>query len=405
MKAYLPVVISSALAALACSSEPGPSTDSGASGGAATGGAGAVPGSGGTPTGGSGGGSATGGAGAAPGAGGVGTGGIIVGDGGGPATGGGAGTGGGDVGTGGGGGATAVFSCPPGSESEAPALSGKTLGDAIAGVPEIVNNGGFLEGAVWYDGQLYVSQLDFTGPVNNADILRYTPGGAFEVFIPGAGTNGLALAPGNRLIAASQAAAGVVSFDLTDPSATPTDVARMYEGAAFNSPNDVAVRSDGLVYFSDPNYNCGNCTTQPINGVYRVPSGGSPLLATDEIQTPNGVTLSPDESILYISGSALEAFPVMGDGSLGAGTPFGSNLSGSDGMAVDCAGNLYVAHHQGGALVVLDPSGNPLGSFPVDQPTNVAFGGPNGTTLYVTSFGDNRGQLRSMDVGIPGFPY
>src|SRR5690606_14730474 len=142
----------------------------------------------------------------------------------------------------------------------------------------------------------------------------YTPGGAFEVFIPGAGTNGLALAPGNRLIAASQAAAGVVSFDLTDPSATPTDVARMYEGAAFNSPNDVAVRSDGLVYFSDPNYNCGNCTTQPINGVYRVPSGGSPLLATDEIQTPNGVTLSPDESILYISGSALEAFPVMGDG-------------------------------------------------------------------------------------------
>jgi sugar lactone lactonase YvrE len=273
-------------------------------------------------------------------------------------------------------------------------------------VPEIVNNGGFLEGPVWYDGSLYLSQLDFTSPINNADMLVYTPGGGFDVFIEGAGTNGLALAAGQRLLGASQVAAGVLSFDLNDPSATPQDVARMYMGATFNSPNDLTVRSDGNVYFTDPNGNCGNCTNQPVQGTYRVPPGGEPELIAGAPTQPNGISLSPDENTLYVGGSSLVAIPLNADGSVGTAAPFGDNVTGTDGMVVDCAGNLYVTLANGASIIVLDSSGTQLpGSFSVSQPTNVAFGGPESKTLYVTSFGDNRGQLRSVELEVPGFPY
>lgn len=405
-----------ALSFFACGGTESPPGGSGGTGPGAggTAGSGGLSGSGGAS--GSGGSEASGGAsgGAAPSTGGaVGSGGGLPGSGGsvtstggfGGDAAGGAPGGGGSTG-GSGGGSAAVFSCPSGSESLVPSLDGKTLSEPIAGVPEIVNNGGFLEGPVWFEGKLYLSQLDFQGPINGADLLVYTPGTGFEVFIDNAGTNGLALAAGERLVGASQVAAGVISFDLRDPSSAPLDVARMYMGQTFNSPNDVAVRSDGTVYFSDPNGNCGNCMNQTETRVYRVPPGGAPEPVAGAPSSPNGVTLSPDESVLYLGGNALMAFEVQADGSVGAGTTFGNNLSGVDGMVVDCAGNLYVALHAQNMIVALDSSGTQLpGSFSMMQPTNLAFGGPENKTLYVTGFGDNRGQLRAVELEVPGFPY
>jgi sugar lactone lactonase YvrE len=263
-----------------------------------------------------------------------------------------------------------------------------------------------MEGPVWFEGKLYMTQLDFVSPINNADILVYTPDVGFETFIVDSGTNGLALGPGERLLGASQGSAGVISFDLRDPAAPPMDVARMYEGSTFNSPNDVTVASDGTVYFSDPNGNCGNCTNQPVQGVYRVPPGGPPELISGITGRPNGVTLSLDESVLFVSGDNLLAVPLGADGSVGTPAPFGNNISGADGMVVDCAGNLYLAHYAQSMIIALDPEGNQLsGSIAVTEPTNLAFGGPENKTLYVTSFGDNRGQLQTIEMEVPGLPF
>jgi gluconolactonase len=145
---------------------------------------------------------------------------------------------------------------------------------------------------------------------------------------------------------------------------------------------------------------------QPVQGVYRVtPTGTVELLNTTQ-SPPNGVALSPDESTLYVGGATLTAHPVMADGSVGAGTPFGNNLSGTDGFAIDCAGHVYVALHNEGMVIVLDKDGNQLdGNFSVSQVTNMAFGGPENRTLFVTSFGDNKGQLRSVELEVPGYPF
>jgi gluconolactonase len=300
----------------------------------------------------------------------------------------------------------AGFVCPLGSETGTPVSAGKTL-TTIAGVPEIVNNGGFLEGPLWHDGKLFLSQLDFAGPPNGATIFTYTPGGDFAVFLEDAGTNGLALAPDGRLVAASQLLAGVVSYDLEDASAPPQDIARTYAGNTFNSPNDLVVRSDGTVYFTDPTHNCAApCGQGSVQGVYRVPPGGAAELIPSLSQQPNGIILSPDESILYVGGSTLSSHPVSADGSVGTGTAFGTLNAGTDGLGMDCAGNLYVALHSAGELAIVDPSGQKIGSFTgIDQITNIAFGGPENKTMYITSFGDNRGMLRSVEMEVPGFPY
>lgn len=129
------------------------------------------------------------------------------------------------------------------------------------------------------------------------------------------------------------------------------------------------------------------------------------MLMTTQDQ-PNGISLSPDESILYVGGTALTAHPVMPDGSIGEGQPFGDVTSGTDGLAVDCAGNVYVAEHALGQLVIFDAAGTRLpGSLSFAQITNVAFGGAENKTLYVTAFGDNRGTLHSVEMEVPGYPF
>ena len=297
------------------------------------------------------------------------------------------------------------FQCPAGSESLTPSLANKTL-TAITGVPEIVNNGGFLEGPVWYNGKLYLSQIDFSGPPPSGIILTYTPGGAFAPFLTDVGTNGLAVDGEGRLYATTVLNAGVISFNADDATEPPVDVARMYNGAVFNSPNDLTVRSDGTVYFTDPTHNCGQeCAQDPVKGVYRVPPGGAAELITTTQDQPNGIALSPDESVLYVGGTSVTKHPVMADGSVGAGTEFGTGQV-SDGLAVDCAGNVYLAQYTLSKLVILSPSGTPLaGEIAVQEPTNLAFGGPDNKTLYVTAFGDNRGKLYSVELEVPGFPY
>src|SRR5690606_1463852 len=212
------------------------------------------------------------------------------------------GDGDGDVsGTGGGSNGTA-FTCPPGTESLVLDLAGKTATEIPAPSPPADN--WFLEGPVWINGSLYMSQLRDYGPLNPAQILKYTPGGAFESLIPDVGTNGLAVNGAGKLVAASHAVGGIVTFDPANPSAPPVTVSATYDGSRFNSPNDLTIRSDGTIYFTDPDWQCQNCGHLPVKGVYRIPPGGASELLTVLQNDPNGIALSPDESVLYVGGNS-----------------------------------------------------------------------------------------------------
>ena len=145
----------------------------------------------------------------------------------------------------------------------------------------------------------------------------------------------------------------------SSPTAS-TVVAAQYMGKRFNAPNDVTIRSDGTVYFSDPdNYQSPQPAPQTRPRVYRVSPAGDVSVVDETIPEPNGVTLSLDEKTLFVDGDAgLFSFAVMPDGSTGAKTPFGNSTAytGSDGMAMDCAGDLYVVH--GADIAVLGPTGS-----------------------------------------------
>jgi gluconolactonase len=119
------------------------------------------------------------------------------------------------------------------------------------------------------------------------------------------------------------------------------------------------------------------------------------------------VLLSLDEKTLFVSGGAgLVRFTVMPDGSTGARLPFGNGAAytGSDGMAIDCAGDLYVALNN--AVVVLSPTGTELGRIMITGAqgvTNVAFGGADRKTLFITTL-DSKPGIYSVVLGVPGLP-
>jgi gluconolactonase len=341
----------------------------------------------------------------------------LAGSGGTPSSGGSAGSAGnpGGAGSAGAAGAAGVgFKCPAGP-FDAPAVSGKKA-TKIAGAPPLdsFNNQGNdftnVEGPVWIGDSLYFSEM--TGAnLPPARILKIGPGSAVSIVSADSGSNGLAVDASGTLFAAVHKDGSISQVAL--PGGAETPLVNMFgqPPVRFNSPNDLAIRSDGTIYFSDPNYqNSGN--PQKAEKLYRITPGPTRTvsIATNASDTgylrPNGVTLSPDEHTLYVSGSNLKKFAVMADATLAAGSDFVAGESG-DGMAVDCAGNLYVA---GGSssIKVFSPTGMPLGSISTDKgtTTNVAFGGADHKTLYITAQGNSGAQgVYSVTMNVPGFPY
>jgi gluconolactonase len=137
-----------------------------------------------------------------------------------------------------------------------------------------------------------------------------------------------------------------------------------------------------------------------------VSPGGMPQ-AIEDLDQPNGITLSKNQDFLYIGGNQLKKYPVMPDGSVGAGTTFVQGVT-VDGMVIDCADNLYTAAGSGG-VIVYSSAAAPLGSISVPdlgQVTNVAFGGADHKTLYISGQGTNMQKgLFKVAMNVPGFPY
>ena len=191
-----------------------------------------------------------------------------------------------------------------------------------------------------------------------------------------------------------------------------TVIANSYQGRQLNRPNDVVVKSDGSIYFTDP-WTSPLPAEQwdlPFSGVYRVtPDLGTLTLLIDDFVLPNGLAFSPDESVLYINDSRhgnIRAFDVQPNGTLLKATDRifvdlrGDDPGVPDGMKVDGEGNVYCGGS--GGLWIIDPSGKKLGRIVhgASATTNLAFGGDDWKTLYFTS----RNHLGSVVVNIPGLP-
>jgi gluconolactonase len=259
--------------------------------------------------------------------------------------------------------------------------------------------GGFLftEGPTWRaaEGVLLFSDI------NANTIYRFDPTSGIAPFrMPSNRSNGLA-SDRDGLLLACEHESRRVSRTLSD--GTVVAIAERFEGGSLNSPNDLAVRSDNTIYFTDPPFGLGNRMREvDFNGVYRIdPSGMLFAEWRGERRTrPNGVALSPDERILYVAESADEvliAFDVAADGSLSNERVFTQTGGVGDGMAVDDAGNIYLTTIAG--IEVYAPDGSRWGVIAVPvQPANVAFGGAARRTLYITS----RAELYQLEMPIPG---
>jgi gluconolactonase len=239
-----------------------------------------------------------------------------------------------------------------------------------------------------------------------ATVIALTPPSTVAAVVSDSGTNGLAIDFNGKILAGSQKDRGIVSVDIGAGTTSPL-VTTDASGHKFNSVNDLTVRTDGTIYFTDPDYQLGGRTNETgMKGVYRYSPSKVVSVVDSQFNQPNGISLSPDETTLYVADTAanrIRKFSIAADGTASGKTDF-ATVPSPDGGAVDCAGNLYWASNASPAkIVVLSPSGTQLGSISLgDKPTNVAFGGTDHKTLYVST---SPRKIYAVPLNVPGFPY
>ncbi len=267
---------------------------------------------------------------------------------------------------------------------------------------QIATSFGFTEGPIWYKDCLLFSDI----PRNR--IVRWhmrSEGPEVTTFrSPSGNANGLTLDRSGRLIACEHSTRRVTR---TEIDGSISVLAERYEGRRLNSPNDVVVRSDGSIYFTDPPYGLENFTVWkelPCNGVYRIAPDGELTLLVDDFERPNGLAFSPNESVLYIDDTSrchIRAFDVSADGSLSSGRVFidmqSPDAGGPDGMKVDQDGNIYCTGP--GGLWVINTNGQCLGRITMlEMPSNMAWGDKDWKTLYITA----RSSVYRLRLTVPG---
>ena len=176
----------------------------------------------------------------------------------------------------------------------------------------------------------------------------------------------------------------------TDRKGTVTVVAEGYQGKRFNAPNDIIVRKDGHLYFTDPAFGASQEAGRQLDffGIYHVTPKGEVELIAKPKGRPNGIALSPNGKILYVDNSddrAVYSYDLDGKGAASNERLLISGIKGvPDGMAVDEKGNLYVTAD---GLEIYTPEGKPLHTIEFPEiPRNVAFGDADLQTLYVTAY-------------------
>jgi len=274
------------------------------------------------------------------------------------------------------------------------------LGDGYGG------DQGPAEGPLWWTEGGYLLFSD----IHNDRRMRWSPKDGVTVFHePTDRANGLTRDIQGRLVACEHDSRRVTRLE---HDGSITVIANSFKGRQLNRPNDVVVKSDGSIYFTDP-WTFRSPQEQwdlDFAGVYRVsPDLGTLTLLVHDFLTPNGLAFSPDESVLYIDDSRrghIRAFDLQPTGvlSLASDRVFcdlrGNRPGVPDGMKVDVEGNVYCGGS--GGVWVLDPTGKHLGTIVHEQPatTNVAWGEDDWKTLYITT----RNTLARVRLKIPGVP-
>jgi gluconolactonase len=269
-----------------------------------------------------------------------------------------------------------------------------TLGTLVEPGAELVRLAGgftFTEGPVWRDdGSLHFSDIPASRrhrwhPEEGVSVLRD----------PNDMGNGMTLDTAGNLLICQHATSTLVR---ERADGTRETVASHWRDRELNSPNDVVVRSDGTIYFTDPSYgrilpDFGVLRPQELDfqGVYRVAPDGELHLEAMDFAMPNGLCFSVDEALLYVNDterSHVRVFEVAADGSLANGRVFfegvGTAIPGEevDGMKVDERGNVYTTGPRG--IWVLSPAGEHVGTIAVPETVgNHAWGGEDGRTLFV----------------------
>ena len=259
----------------------------------------------------------------------------------------------------------------------------------------------FTEGPLWHpEGYLLF--------VNNRRnlIYRLVPGGQPEVIREDSGsTNGLTSDLQGRLIMCEGDRRQMTRME---PDGTITTIADRWEGKRLHRPNDVVCRSDGSVYFTSPGGRLDPADREiDFNAVHRIAPDGTVTAVLTDLESPNGLAFSPDESILYVDNTRrdngcveekergevcthqyIRAYDVAGDGSLSKSRVFANMFSAEDGvpdgMKVDTEGRVYCTGPEG--VWVFEPNGNHLGIIRLPEiPANCAWGGTDYRTMYFTA--------------------
>jgi len=281
------------------------------------------------------------------------------------------------------------------------APSGDYKAERIAAIKPSRSEPGLYEGPVWIKDALYFSDFSFSEGFPSR-VRRFSPGGTVSTALEDAGSNGLAVDANGALVAATHKYKALSRYDLA--SGARSSIAGEYAGQVFNSPNDIAIARDGTIYFTDPDYQKAAAPGgQPVTGIYRVAPDGKVTLVDGTRKNPNGIALSLDGGILYANASdgAVRAYPIK-DGVPQAGHDVIKGIENGDGMTLDCHGNLYVTEHAPKRVRVFSPQGRELATIRTDaNVTNVAFGGADGKTLYITG----AGAVWQVRLDVTGLPY
>jgi gluconolactonase len=278
------------------------------------------------------------------------------------------------------------------------------------------------EGFQFTEGPIWMSNGDFLFSDPNANkIYKYAPNGELSVFKNNSGysgkdiaeyfqpgSNGLTLDPQARLTINEH---GNRRVTRVEKDGKLTVLADRFEGKRLNSPNDLVYRSDGALFITDPPFGLPKFYDDPrkelpFSGVFALYKGQLKLISTD-LKGPNGIAFSPDEKYLYVGNwdpekKVVMRYEVNADATLSNGEIFfdmtkAPGEDAIDGIKVDQQGNLYVSGP--GGLWVISPAGKHLGTIMAPkQPHNLAWGGDDGKTLYMTA----ETALYRMPLNIPG---
>ena len=276
----------------------------------------------------------------------------------------------------------------------------KKIIPADAKVEKLADGFGFTEGPVWIPadgGYLIFSDI----PKNQ--LKKWTRAGGISTFRePSRNINGNSLDRAGRLVSAEHSGRQI---SVTEKDGTVKTVVDRYDGKKFNSPNDVVVKSDGTVWFTDPPYGLpkGEPKEQTGNYVFQFdPKNGRTSIVSTNHDMPNGLAFSPDEKKLYVADSGrprhILVYAVKTDGTLDGGNVFCKiDQGGPDGIRCDAAGRVWSS--AGDGVQIFGPDGALIGKILTPEgPANLGFGGKDGRTLFITA----RKGLYSIPVLVSG---